>query len=119
MNIKTNLKIILVLFTCSIFIIIAFITIDRKPLIGKWISKPGDGIGFYVDKRAPFYITFSETKVTLLDKSFDVTYKIKEKNKIQIENKNNYYKWDILILEDDRIQFYYPKIGLRRYQKID
>ena len=86
-------------------------------LIGKWISKKGQGVGFFADKKAPYSIEFNQESFSALEKKIAAKYK-KQSELIEVTELDNDKNWKIKIIDNNTIQFNYPGIGLRRYNKI-
>jgi hypothetical protein len=113
-----KIKVLLILVVISLMLI-SYITMTKHPLIGEWISKRGQGVGFFHDPNAPYSLIFTEHKMHILDKAIDITYNLKtdRKDMLYVVDEKSGGKLEIILLDDGKIQLYFPGIGLRQYQR--
>ena len=90
---------------------------DEFNLYGQWKSNKGQGIGFMVDKNAPYTIQFDKDKFLVLGKEIEVKYQFHPKF-IIVDQLAPKKKWKIKIIDNNTIQLNYPGIGLRRFNKV-
>lgn len=99
--------------------LLLFLYTQSHPLIGEWESKRGEKIGPVMDVNAPYSLIFKENTMELEGKVITIDYllEINKKNSLYVKSVEYGGVLEVKCLENGKIQFYFPKIGLRRYSR--